>query len=71
MPNDDTRLDVNITGSTADAIRDYAKAQNVTVTEAARRLISYGNLIAKADQLGRKVLIKDSNDVDQVVFLHD
>lgn len=70
MPNDD-RLDVNITGSTADAIRDYAKAQNVTVTEAARRLISYGNLIAKADQLGRKVLIKDSNDVDQVVFLHD
>ncbi len=68
--NSQPRLNVNITDSTADAIRGYAEAQGVSLTEAVRRLIAYGHLVVTANRQGKKVLIKDGNGTVQVILVH-
>jgi hypothetical protein len=64
-----TRLSVNISESTEDAIRHYTEVTGVNATEAVRRLIAYGTAVFQADQDGKKVLLKDAGRLTQLVLL--
>jgi hypothetical protein len=55
------RLDVNLNQQCADAIRAYAAANSVTVTEATRRAISLLNLLDVEQQLGHRLAVVDDD----------
>ncbi|WP_282779137.1 MULTISPECIES: hypothetical protein [unclassified Nocardia] len=50
-------------------MRDFAKAKGVTVTEAVRRLVAYGNTVFQADQEGKKVLFKDGDEIERLIIV--
>ncbi|MFJ9782228.1 hypothetical protein ACIRSS_21765 [Amycolatopsis sp. NPDC101161] len=64
-----TRLTVNIGPSTAEALRLVAEKEGVTVTEALRRLVSYGELLYRAVKIdGKDVLFRDGKETQQVLI---
>lgn len=63
-----TRLSVNITESTATAINEFAAAKGVTITEALRRLVAYGNVVFQADRAGKKVLLTDDRETERMLL---
>lgn len=65
-----TRLNININSQTAKALRDYAKANGVTITEAVRRLVGVGTIITKAENDGKHVLLRDSEGMERIVFTY-
>ncbi|MCA1671784.1 MAG: hypothetical protein LC799_06125, partial [Actinobacteria bacterium] len=52
-----TRLSVNISTATADALREVSHDKGVSMTEAVRRLIGYGIVVYRAVRDGGEVLI--------------
>jgi hypothetical protein len=64
-----TRMTVNVGAPTTAALQLVVEREGVTLTEAVRRLIAYGELIYRASKVdGKDVLIRDG-EVTQLVLL--
>lgn len=63
------RMTVNIGPATAEALQMVVDHENVTITEAVRRLIAYGELIYRTVKVEKKdVLIRDGNETQLVLL---
>lgn len=65
-----TRLNININNQTAKVLREYAKANGVTVTEAVRRLIGIGTIVTKAEGEGKDILLRSEAGTERIVFTY-
>jgi hypothetical protein len=64
-----TRLTVNIGPATTEALQNVAQREGVTVTEALRRLVSYGDLLYRAVKVdGKDVLFRKDKETQQVLI---
>ncbi|WP_282779139.1 MULTISPECIES: hypothetical protein [unclassified Nocardia] len=61
------RLSTYVNSATARCLRDLMDAEGVTLTEAVRRLIAYGDIVYQAHKAGRKVLLHAEGRTDQVI----
>ena len=65
-----TRITVNIGPDTARALRTVMDHEGVTLTEAVRRLIGYGDLIFQAYKVENKdVLLRKDKEVQQIILI--
>ena len=64
-----TRLSVNVSNSTADALREIARDKGLTMTEALRRLVGYGIVVYRAVRDGSDVLIRRGDKIEKIVPL--
>lgn len=67
---DSERLSVNLAPEVAEALRELAKKNGVSITEAVRRAISTEKFIEDVKDSGGKLLIEDPKDKNlrQLVF---
>ncbi|MFJ1763130.1 hypothetical protein ACIOD2_22650 [Amycolatopsis sp. NPDC088138] len=64
-----TRLTVNIGPATAEALQHMVDSENLTITEALRRLVSLGFLIhQKVVDEGRDLLLRKGDETQQVLI---
>lgn len=64
-----TRLSVNISRATADALREVSTDKSVSMTEAVRRLIGYGIVVYRAVRDGGEVLIRRDDHAERLILL--
>lgn len=64
-----TRLSVNISRATAEALREVSKDKDVSITEAVRRLIGYGIVVYRAVRDGGEVLIRRDDKAERLILL--
>lgn len=65
-----TRLSVNIGPATAEALRNIADQEDITITEALRRLVGYGDVLYRAvKEDGKDVLLKKDAETQQLLIL--
>jgi hypothetical protein len=65
-----TRLSVNITPATQAALDRLVDREGVTVTEALRRLVGYGDLVYETTQVnGDDILIRRGETIERVVLI--
>lgn len=65
-----TRITVNVGPSTEAALRTLMESESVTLTEAVRRLIGYGELIYRAIKIdGKDVLIRKGDETQQILLV--
>lgn len=65
-----TRLSVNLSLDTDAALRRVVQEEGVTITEAVRRLVSYGDLVYRAVKVnGQKMLLCDGDTTREVIVL--
>lgn len=64
-----SRLSVNISSSTANALREIARDRGLTMTEALRRLVGYGIVVYRAVRDGSDVLIRRGDKIEKIVPL--
>jgi hypothetical protein len=64
-----TRLSVNISTATAEALREVSRDKDVSMTEAVRRLIGYGIVVYRAVRDGGDVLIRRDDKAERLVLL--
>lgn len=69
MTNRYRRLSVNITPATAAALDLLAENEDVTITEALRRLVGYGALVYDTTRSGHKLLIDRGDRIERVTLL--
>lgn len=68
--NRNTRMTVNISPSTEAALKLMMEHEDVTLTEAVRRLIGYGELVYRAITLdGKDVLLRRDNETQQILLV--
>lgn len=60
-----TRLSVNLNRETAEALKDIADREGISLTEAIRRAIALLKFITDEQAQGRKVQTMDANDRDK------
>jgi hypothetical protein len=61
------RLSVNITPATQAALDRLVEREGVTVTEALRRLVGYGDLVYEATQInGEDILIRRGDSIERI-----
>lgn len=65
---DQPRLEVNINAHTADDLRAYTEAHGVSITEALRRLLGIGAIVARAQADGADVLFRRGRNAECVEF---
>lgn len=64
-----TRLNVNITPATQAALDRLVEREGVTVTEALRRLVGYGDLVYETTQVnGDDILIRRGETIERIVL---
>ena len=65
------RLSVNLNKETADALKEIADRQNISVTEAVRRAISIFRFIESEREEGRKIQAVDAHEKNkrELVFM--
>lgn len=63
------RISVNVTPATMTALHLVAESENVTITEALRRLVGYGDLVYRTVRNDHKVLLDSGGRLEQVVLL--
>jgi hypothetical protein len=64
------RLSVNVTPATQAALDRLVEREGVTVTEALRRLVGYGDLVYETTQVnGDDILIRRGDAVERVVLI--
>ena len=64
------RLSVNITPATQAALDRLVEREGVTVTEALRRLVGYGDLVYETTQVnGDDILIRRGETIERVVLI--
>jgi len=64
-----TRLSVNVSRETVDALHEIAHEKKISITEAVRRLIGYGIVMYRATRVGHEVLIRRDNKLERIVIL--
>lgn len=64
-----TRLSVNISRATAEALREVSRDKDVSMTEAVRRLIGYGIVVYRAVRDGGEVLIRRDDKAERLILL--
>lgn len=64
-----TRLSVNISTATAEALREVSRDKDVSMTEAVRRLIGYGIVVYRAVRDGGDVLIRRDDKAERLILL--
>jgi hypothetical protein len=64
-----TRLSVNVSRETVDALHEIAHEKQISITEAVRRLIGYGIVTYRANRDGHEVLIRRDNKLERIVIL--
>ncbi|HEY7439848.1 MAG TPA: hypothetical protein VIC35_10685 [Acidimicrobiia bacterium] len=62
-------MSANITHETADSMVDLAARKGITRTEVLRRSIATQKFLQDAIDRGAKVLIKDGNDISELVLI--
>lgn len=69
FPLNQSRLNVNINNQTRDDLKEAMARDDITVTEAVRRLVPIGAYILRALRNGYRVqLVRDDGRVDLVTF---
>jgi hypothetical protein len=69
-PPASTRLTANLSQATMQALHRLAATEGVTVTEAVRRLVGYGDLIYQAIKFdGDDVLIRRGDTYERIVIV--
>ncbi|GAA0651233.1 hypothetical protein GCM10010174_88680 [Kutzneria viridogrisea] len=69
-PSGTTRLTANLNQPTMRAIQRLADTEGVTLTEALRRLVGYGDLLYQAIRLdGDDVLIRRGEEHERIVII--
>jgi Ribbon-helix-helix protein, copG family len=64
------RLSVNVTPATQAALDRLAEREGVTVTEALRRLVGYGDLVYETTQVkGHDLLIRRDGALERIVLI--
>ena len=64
-----TRLSVNISTATAEALREISRDKGVSMTEAVRRLVGYGIVVYRAVRDGGEVLIRRDDKAERLILL--
>jgi hypothetical protein len=64
-----TRLSVNISTATAEALREVSRDKGVSMTEAVRRLVGYGIVVYRAVRDGGEVLIRRDDKAERLILL--
>lgn len=64
-----TRLSVNISAATAEALREVSRDKGVSMTEAVRRLVGYGIVVYRAVRDGGEVLIRRDDKAERLILL--
>lgn len=64
-----TRLSVNISAATAEALREISRDKDVSMTEAVRRLVGYGIVVYRAVRDGGDVLIRRDDKAERLILL--
>lgn len=64
-----TRLSVNISTATAEALREVSRDKDVSMTESVRRLIGYGIVVYRAVRDGGEVLIRRDDKAERLILL--
>lgn len=61
------RISVNVTPATQAALDRMADREGVTITEALRRLVSYGDLVYQTTQIdGDDLLIRRAGELERI-----
>jgi hypothetical protein len=69
-PEQPKRINVAVTPEVVQALQTVMDNEQVTLTEATRRLISYGDFVYRAvKQEGSEVLLRNGDSVREVVLL--
>ncbi|MGH3794017.1 MAG: hypothetical protein ACRDSP_03930 [Pseudonocardiaceae bacterium] len=64
-----TRLSVNISKATTEALREVTKDKGISMTEAVRRLIGYGIVVYRVVRDGGEVLIRRDDKAERLILL--
>jgi hypothetical protein len=64
------RITVNVTPATQIALDQVIEREGVTLTEALRRLVGYGNFVYETTQVHRgELLLRRGDDVERVILI--
>lgn len=64
-----SRLSINMSRATEDALLELMEDKDVSMTEAVRRLVGYGAVVYRAMRDDREVLIRSNGQTERVVLL--
>jgi hypothetical protein len=64
-----TRLSVNISRDTLEALQEISNEKGVTITEALRRLVGYGIIVYRANRDKKDVLLRRDNKTERLVLV--
>lgn len=64
-----TRLSVNISRDTVEALQEIASDKFITMTEAVRRLIGYGIIVYRANRDGHEVLLRRDGKLEKILLV--
>lgn len=64
-----TRLSVNISRDTVEALQEIASDKGITMTEAVRRLIGYGIITYRANRDGHEVLLRQDGKLEKILLV--
>jgi hypothetical protein len=64
-----TRLSVNISQSTVEALQEIVSDKGITMTEAVRRLIGYGIVMYRANRDGYEVVLRREGKLEKIVLV--
>jgi hypothetical protein len=64
-----TRLSVNISRDTLEALQEISSEKEITITEALRRLVGYGIIVYRANRDDKDVLLRRDNKTERIVLV--
>lgn len=64
-----SRLSINMSKATEDALLELMNDKDVSMTEAVRRLVGYGAVVYRAMRDDREVLLRSNGQTERVVLL--
>ena len=64
-----TRLSLNISRDTVEALQEIASDKSITMTEAVRRLIGYGIIVYRANRDGYEVLLRRDGKLEKILLV--
>jgi hypothetical protein len=64
-----TRLSVNISRDTFEALQEIASDKGITMTEAVRRLVGYGIIVYRASRDGYEVLLRRDGKLEKILIV--
>ena len=68
-PAKPTRLSVNISRDSAEALQEISSDKGITMTEAVRRLVGYGIIMYRANRDGYEVLLRRDNKLEKILLV--